>query len=59
MSGATSKSGIVTPWRVQGRVDQMTGDAAKGALASGTQVPASAKDFVVGWLEERYGVTLK
>ncbi len=38
---------------------QMTGDAAKGALTSGTQVPASAKAFVVGWLEERYGVTLK
>jgi len=38
---------------------QMTGDAAKGALKSGTDVPQAAKDFVIGWLEERYGVTLK
>ncbi|KMW59370.1 Tricarboxylate transport protein TctC [Candidatus Rhodobacter oscarellae] len=38
---------------------QMTGDEAKGALKSGTEVPQAAKEFVVGWLEERYGVTLK
>jgi len=42
-----------------GKYPQMTGDAAKGALSSGTAVPQAAKDFVVGWLEERYGVTLK
>lgn len=37
---------------------QMTGDAATGALSAATNVPASAKEFVVGWLAERYGVTL-
>lgn len=37
---------------------QMTGNAAKTALDSATDVPAAAKDFVSGWLEERYGVTL-
>ncbi|MCY4242414.1 MAG: tricarboxylate transporter [Rhodobacter sp.] len=37
---------------------QMTGDAAAGALASGTRVPESAKAFVVNWLMERYGVSL-
>ena len=42
-----------------GKYPQMTGAEAKGALKSGTEVPQSAKDFVVGWLEERYGVTLK
>ena len=38
---------------------QMTGDEASTALASATQVPDSAKAFVVNWLGERYGVTLK
>ncbi|NND22391.1 MAG: tricarboxylate transporter [Silicimonas sp.] len=37
---------------------QMTGNAAKIALKSATDVPQEAKDFVIGWLEERYGVTL-
>ena len=37
---------------------QMTGGEAKGALVSATQVPDAAKDFVVNWLSERYGVTL-
>lgn len=38
---------------------QMTGDKAKGALTTATVVPEKAKAFVVNWLEERYGVTLK
>ncbi len=38
---------------------QMTGDMAKATLKQGTQVPAEAKAFVINWLEERYGVTLK
>ncbi len=42
-----------------GKYPQMTGDAATKALASGTSVPAEAKAFVVNWLEERYGVSLK
>lgn len=42
-----------------GKYPQMTGEEAKTALKSGTEVPQAAKDFVVGWLEERYGVTLK
>ncbi len=37
---------------------QMTGAAATGALGSATQVPDSAKTFVVNWLKERYGVEL-
>ena len=31
---------------------------AKAALQSATQVPQAAKDFVTGWLAERYGVSL-
>ena len=42
-----------------GKYPQMTGEEAKVALKSGTEVPQAAKDFVIGWLEERYGVTLK
>ncbi len=38
---------------------QMTGEQAAATLKQGTQVPAKAKAFVVNWLEERYGVTLK
>jgi len=38
---------------------QMTGAAAQTALASGTDVPAEAKDFVINWLSERYGVVLQ
>ncbi len=41
-----------------GAYPQMTGEAAKKALQSGTDVPEAAKTFVVNWLEERYGVTL-
>ncbi len=37
----------------------MTGDMATGALNSATNVPAEAKAFVLNWLKERYGVTLK
>lgn len=37
---------------------QMTGAEAAGALASATQVPESAKAFVVKWLLDRYGVSL-
>ncbi|GHA39967.1 hypothetical protein GCM10008927_00030 [Amylibacter ulvae] len=42
-----------------GKYPQMTGAKAKGALKSGTDVPQSAKDFVVNWLQERYGVSIK
>ena len=38
---------------------QMTGATADAALKSATNVPDSAKAFVVDWLEDRYGVTLK
>ncbi|MEM9426597.1 MAG: tricarboxylate transporter [Pseudomonadota bacterium] len=38
---------------------QMTGDAAKGAMESATIVPQEARDFVTGWLKERYGVDLQ
>ena len=37
---------------------QMTGDQAKGAMESATVVPQSARDFVTGWLKDRYGVDL-
>lgn len=37
---------------------QMTGAEAAGALGSATQVPESAKAFVVKWLLDRYGVSL-
>ena len=42
-----------------GKYPQMTADEAKTALNSATGVPAEAKAFVVGWLKDRYGVTLK
>lgn len=38
---------------------QMTGTEAQVALKSATAVPAEAKEFIVNWLGERYGVTLK
>lgn len=38
---------------------QMTGPAAQTALASATEVPQGAKDFVINWLSERYGVVLE
>ena len=37
---------------------QMTGGEATGALNSATGVPDAAKAFVVGWLKDRYGVSL-
>lgn len=42
-----------------GKYPQMTGDMATGALNSATSVPDEAKAFVLNWLKERYGVTLK
>jgi len=42
-----------------GKYPQMTGGEASGALGSATKVPDSAKAFVVGWLKDRYGVSLK
>ncbi|MGI9418852.1 MAG: tricarboxylate transporter [Geminicoccaceae bacterium] len=37
---------------------QMTGDAAAKAKSLATEVPDSAKQFVIDWLAEDYGVTL-
>ena len=37
---------------------QMTGTEASTALGSATQVPEAAKSFVIGWLKDRYGVSL-
>jgi tripartite-type tricarboxylate transporter receptor subunit TctC len=42
-----------------GAYPQMTGAAAKTALASATVVPAEAKEFVINWLSDRYGVVLQ
>lgn len=42
-----------------GKYPQMTGAKAKAALESGTVVPQAAKDFVINWLQERYGVSIK
>ena len=41
-----------------GKYPQMTGPAAKTAVDSATQVSPAAKDFVVNWLQEKYGVSL-
>lgn len=38
---------------------QMTGGEASGAMSSATSVPSEAKAFVVDWLKDRYGVSLK
>jgi len=38
---------------------QLTGPAAQKALDRGTKVPAEAKAFILAWLKDRYGVTLK
>lgn len=38
---------------------QMTGADAKAALSQATTVPASAKNFVLNWLKEDYGVEIK
>ena len=42
-----------------GKYPQMTGPAAQKALASATKVTPEAKGFVVNWLQEKYGVSLK
>lgn len=41
-----------------GKYPQMTGPAAETALDSATNVSMAAKDFVVGWLKDKYGVSL-
>ena len=38
---------------------QMTGSQAQETLKLGTEVDAAAKTFVVNWLEEDFGVSLK
>ena len=38
---------------------QLTGAAAQTALTSATDVPQEAKDFVINWLSDRYGVVLQ
>ncbi|MCV6592023.1 MAG: hypothetical protein OIF48_03655 [Silicimonas sp.] len=38
---------------------QMTGDMATATLKLGTEVDPSAKAFVVDWLKDAYGVSLK
>ena len=38
---------------------QMTGAAAQTALESATDVPQAAKDFIINWLSDRYGVVLQ
>ncbi len=42
-----------------GKYSVFTGDGAKAALGTATQVPAEAKAYVVGWLKDAYGVELK
>ena len=42
-----------------GKYPVFTGKGAKQALGQATSVPSSAKSFVVDWLQESYGVTLK
>ncbi|RMF37842.1 MAG: tricarboxylate transporter, partial [Alphaproteobacteria bacterium] len=42
-----------------GLYPQMTGPEAAKALESATSVPDSAKAFVINWLQDRYGVSLK
>ncbi len=41
-----------------GKYPQMTGESAATALGSATNVPDEARAYVIGWLEDRYGVTL-
>lgn len=38
---------------------QLTGAAAQTAMASATDVPQAAKELVINWLSERYGVVLQ
>ncbi len=42
-----------------GKYPMFVGDGARAALGTATSVPEKAKAFVVGWLKEAYGVTLK
>ncbi len=42
-----------------GKYPMFTGDQAKAALESATSVPDSAKEYVVGWLKDEFGVQLK
>ncbi len=42
-----------------GKYPMFVGDGAKAALGTATSVPAKAKGFVVRWLKEAYGVSLK
>ena len=38
---------------------QQTGNAAQAAFRLGTQVKPEAREFVVNWLKENYGVVLE
>lgn len=42
-----------------GKYPMFTGEGAKAALGSAITVPDSAKEFVVGWLKDEFGVELK
>jgi len=42
-----------------GKYPMYVGASAQTALAGATNVPAPAKDFVVGWLKDEFGVELK
>lgn len=42
-----------------GKYDVFVGEGAQKALATATQVPASAKAYVTQWLKDDYGVELK
>lgn len=42
-----------------GKYDVFVGEGAQGALGTATNVSADAKDFVVNWLKDAYGVSLK
>ncbi len=42
-----------------GKYPMYVGKGAQTALGSATSVPSSAKDFVVGWLKDEFGVELK
>ncbi len=44
--------------KILGVYPQLTGTEAQTAKALATEVPDSAKQFVINWLEEDYGVTL-
>lgn len=42
-----------------GKYQVFTGDSANAALGTATNVPGTAKEFVVNWLKDDYGVELK